>query len=506
MTSAPEYLLSRWLFLRLLALVYLLAFTSLAPQVLGLVGPTGILPADQFLERAREFYGADAYRQLPTLLWFSASEGALLALSWGGVVVSLLALAGIAPTLLFALLWVAYLSLTIAGQTFLSFQWDVLLLEAGLLACIYAPLGWWPRLSGGPPPSSVVRWAIWLLAFKVTFLSGVTKLVSGDITWRGLTALTFHYETQPIPAWTSWFAHQLPVGVHMASVLAMFVIELAVPFGALAPAHFRRVRAAACVLMSLLQVSIAFTGNYGFFSLLTIALYLALLDDRHLLSAAGPFGRSTAISTGTPEPRGWRVLVLAVGAAILFISALTTWHEMTYTRPRPQWSARIVQLVQPTHSINGYGLFRTMTTERPEIIVLGSHDGVEWSEYAFRWKPGALDRRPGFVQPHMPRLDWLMWFAALDPLSHQYWLSSLVDHLLDGTPAVRDLLGEEPFRDAPPQFVRLALYDYRFTGTAGDDPANWWRREFQSYLTGPISRPSLAQNSRSSHRLSPDRR
>ncbi len=329
---------------------------------------------------------------------------------------SLLALAGIAPTLLFVLLWVAYLSLTIAGQTFLSFQWDVLLLEAGLLACLYAPLGWWPRLSGGPPPSSVMRWAIWLLAFKVTFLSGVTKLVSGDATWRGLTALTFHYETQPIPAWTSWFAHQLPVGVHMASVLAMFAIELAVPFGALAPAHFRRVRAAACVLMGLLQVSIAFTGNYGFFSLLTIVLYLALLDDQHLRSAAGPFGRSTSISTGTPEPRGWRVLVLTVGAAILFISTLTIWHEMTYTRPRPRWSARIVQLVQPTHSINGYGLFRTMTTERPEIVVLGSHDGVEWSEYAFRWKPGALDRRPGFVQPHMPRLDWLMWFAAPRPV------------------------------------------------------------------------------------------
>ena len=143
MTGAPEYLLSRWLFLRLLALVYLLAFASLAPQVLGLVGPAGILPADQFLERAREFYGADAYRQLPTLLWFSASEGALLALSWGGVVVSLLALAGIAPTLLFVLLWVAYLSLTIAGQTFLSFQWDVLLLEAGLLGAST------PRSGGG---------------------------------------------------------------------------------------------------------------------------------------------------------------------------------------------------------------------------------------------------------------------------------------------------------------------------------------------------------------------
>ncbi len=496
MTSTPQFLLSRWLFLRLLALTYLAAFASLAPQVLGLIGPEGLLPVDPFLDGAREFYGADAYRLLPTLLWLSAGEGALLALCWGGVALSLIALTGAAPTLLFALLWVAYLSLTIGGQTFLSFQWDVLLLEAGLLACLYAPLGWWPRRPTLGPPSRLVRWLIWLLAFKVSFLSGITKLVSGDVTWRGLTALMFHYETQPIPAWTSWFVHHLPDWMQMASVVGMFAIELVVPFGALVPARFRRVRGTACALMCLLQLTIAFTGNYGFFNLLTLALYLALLDDRHI-ATVGPTRLQqggSAAPAGPPEPRAWRTFVLVVGSAVLCVSMLTIWHEITYTRPRPEWSNRIVSIVRPFRSISGYGLFRTMTTERPEIIVLGSQDGITWAEYSFRWKPGVLDRRPGFAQPHMPRLDWLMWFAALDPFSHQDWLQSLVNHLLDGTPAVRNLLGDEPFRDVSPRYVRLALYDYRFTTPdEAAETGNWWRREFRAYLTGPISKSGPTQ-------------
>ena len=490
MTPTPEFHLSRWLFLRLLAFVYLLAFASLAPQVVGLIGREGLLPVDQFLDRAHEFYNADAYLLLPTLLWFSPSSNALLMLCWSGVLLSLLALVGGAPTLTFAVLWAVYLSLTVAGQTFLSFQWDVLLLEVGLLACLYAPLGWWPRLSSERRPPPLLRWLIWVLAFKVTFLSGVTKLVSGDDTWRALTALMFHYETQPIPAWTSWFAHHMPDWIQMASVLTMFVIELVVPFAALAPIRFRRVRAGACALMCLLQVGIGLTGNYGFFNLLTIVLYLALLDDRHIsgILLASIAERPRAIRSGRPEPRSWRILVLGAGSTILLMTTLSLWHEMTYTRPHPEWSNRLIGYVQPFRSINGYGLFRTMTTERPEIVVEGSSDGVTWTEYAFRSKPGNVDRRPGFVQPHMPRLDWLMWFAALDPLSHQHWLATLVDHLLDGTPTVRDLLDEDPFPNAPPRFVRLALYQYHFT--TPDEKAetgNWWRRELRSYLTDTIS-------------------
>ena len=487
----PQFLLSRWLFLRLLGVVYLIAFASLGTQIVALVGSDGLLPIGAYLERVYEVYGAEGYVLLPTLAWISASDAFLQILCWGGVALSAVALAGIAPTLTFALLWVVYLSLTVAGQTFLSFQWDVLLLETGLLAVLYAPLGWWPRGSTEARPVALVRWLIWGLAFKLTFLSGVTKLVSTDETWADWTALTYHYWTQPIPAWTSWYVHHAPDWLHSASVGGMFFVELIVPFAILVPPRFRRLRIIAFGLLCLLQVGIGATGNYGFFGLLTVVLYLTMLDD----AVVGRFlpRRLTSRSNGADqterarEPRPWRLGVGAVALLIAVMSAATLWQEATYTRPHPI-ADTLLAWVSPTRSINGYGLFRTMTTERPEIIVEGSRDGETWVEYAFRWKPGELARRPPFVQPHMPRLDWQMWFAALDPRQHAHWLTPLLYALLEGSPPVLALLDDNPFPDGRPRHVRLSLYQYQFTTPdEGAVSGDWWRREFVGYLTEAVS-------------------
>ena len=171
------------------------------------------------------------------------------------------------------------------------------------------------------------------------------------------------------------------------------------------------------------------------------------------------------------------------------MSVITVWHESTYTRPHPEWSNWLSNVVRPIRSINGYGLFRTMTTERPEIIVEGSFDGTSWTEYAFRWKPGDVGRRPRFVQLHMPRLDWQMWFAALDPYGNQHWLTSMLDGLLENRPAVLGLLDGNPFLDAPPRYVRLVQYRYDFTTPEErQETGAWWRREFMGYLTEPVSR------------------
>ena len=484
LVAPPRYVLSRWVFLRLLAVVYLIAFASLAPQLRGLVGEQGLLPAADLLARAGEFYGAAAWYEFPTLAWLAPGDAGLLVICWAGILLSLLAMWCVAPVLTFGLLWLLYLSLTVAGQTFLAFQWDTLLLETGLLACLYAPLGWRPGLGGGRDTVPAARWLIWALAFKLTFLSGVTKLVSGDPTWSGLTALTFHYQTQPLPAWTSWYAHQLPAWFHMGSAAVMFGIELIAPFLVLAPPRFRRTRAAACALLCALQIGIAATGNYGFFNLLTVVLYLALLDDKTL---KGLLPRSLAARGARGfwriEPAPWRTAVAVMAAGILFISALTTWHEVTYRQGRPEWSDRIVRLVAPFRSINGYGLFRSMTTVRPEIVVEVSADGAEWREQPFRWKPGDPGRAPGFVQPHMPRLDWQMWFAALDPAGAEVWLQALLDKLLAGEPAVTRLLGEPPLGGEPPRHVRLAYYRYDFSSfEEGRASGDWWRREPAGYI------------------------
>ena len=322
------------------------------------------------------------------------------------------------------------------------------------------------------------------------FLSGITKLVSGDVPWREFTALTFHYQTQPMPTWISWYAHHLPAGFHSVSVATMYGIELIVPFLVFAPVRCRRTRAVACAVLCLFQLGIAATGNYGFFNLLTIILCLTLLDDQHLAwflpEALSTHRGSDPIRA---EPSAWQRGVVAAAGLIAVVSGIMVWHGSTYTRPHPGWSNLIVNVVRPLRSINTYGLFRTMTTERPEIIIEGSTDGQIWTEYAFRWKAGDLGRRPRFVQPHMPRLDWQMWFAAHDPYRAQYWLSALMDGLLEHSPAVLSLLDAPPFLEQPPRYVRLVRYWYEFTTPAeGRETGDWWKREFDGYLTEGVSK------------------
>src|SRR5262249_2595334 len=184
--------------------------------------------------------------------------------------------AGIAQAPCLFLLWVLYLSLTIVGNVFLGFQWDSLLLETGLLAVAFAPVRLWSDLRRGMAPSRLALWPLRWLLFRLMFASGCVKLLSGDRTWHDLTALTFHYETQPLPTWVGWYAHQLPVGFQKASCAAMFGVELGIPFAIWFP---RRIRFVGCACFVLLQLAIMVTGNYTFFNYLALALCLTLLDD-----------------------------------------------------------------------------------------------------------------------------------------------------------------------------------------------------------------------------------
>jgi hypothetical protein len=339
------------------------------------------------------------------------------------------------------------------------------------------------------------------LAFKVTFLSGLTKILSGDPTWANLTALQYHYETQPLPMWTGWYAHQLPPMVQVWSAAGMFCIELVVPWMIFLPPRWRRARLIACVLLVALQLGIAATGNYGFFNLLTIVLYLAILDDRQSRGSVGQLApESQSIAGG---PARWRLVANGIAVVIAVLSLMTVFREIDLTWGRSPmverlWSPRLLAWIAPFDSVNGYGLFRVMTTERPEIVIEVSSDGVAWKEQEFRWKPGDVKRRPPMVQPHMPRLDWQMWFAALDPVSAQRWLRSLLDHLLAGDASVTHLLAPSPLggpalserqRVEGSRFARLAYYRYHFTSRQeAAQTGAWWKREFVGYLTDVVRR------------------
>ena len=480
-SGPPSYILTRWLFIRLVGMIYFIAFVSLGVQILGLVGSNGILPAADFLEAVHQNLGSDAYWQLPTLAWLDCSDGFLQLLCWGGAGVSLLVVLRVAPAVMLLMAWVFYLSLYKVGQTFLSFQWDLLLLETGLLAIFLAPWKLLPRLSAEPPPPRVVLWLIRWLLFRLIFCSGVVKLLDenpADPTWHQLTALTYHYETQCIPNAIAWYAHQLPLWFQKFSVVCMFIIEIGVPFLIFLT---RRPRALAFFALLFLQLLIILTGNYNFFNLLTIALCVTLLDDACLRrwlprkTAETGASRRDRPRIGLPQWLSNGVL------AIVVLSVSGIWMVETFVGfgELPPAGQEVLRYSMRFGSINNYGLFRSMTTKRPEIIVEGSNDRRTWLAYEFKWKPGDLSRRPGFVAPHQPRLDWQMWFAALGDFHYarNRWFAAFEKRLLEGKPEVLALLDTNPFADGPPRWVRAVLYDYHFTDAdTRREQGTWWTR------------------------------
>jgi predicted DCC family thiol-disulfide oxidoreductase YuxK len=477
-TRPATYVLVRALFLRLLGLVYLIAFSSLYMQMDGLFGSHGILPASELVQAAAQQLHASRWWVLPTLAYFNSSDPFLHGLCLAGIIGSILLSIGITPLLMTIVLWCCYLSLVSIGQIFLGYQWDALLLETGFLAILWAPAFW--ASSRARPPRSVLFLLRWLL-FRLMFLSAIVKWAN-DEAWRNLTALRFHFETQPLPTWTSWSAHQSPHWLLAAACACMFIIEGVVPFLYFAP---RRTRFLAFWLTVLFQLTIMATGNYGFFNLLTIALAVVLLDD----VAIARLLRRRVPEISSIRPAHVRRWIIAPFAAVVFlVGAMTGIDRATSFRPR--WPApleALAEYVTPFDVANSYGLFAVMTKTRPEIILEGSDDGVNWKPYKFKWKPGDVDRAPQFCEPHMPRLDWQMWFAALRG-QPEPWFLSFVSRLLHGQPEVLHLMGKNPFPDHPPRYIRAMLYDYRFSDPQTRQRTSaWWVRTPIRIFLQPVS-------------------
>jgi predicted DCC family thiol-disulfide oxidoreductase YuxK len=469
-TEPTSFRLTGQIFLRSLGIIYIIAFVSLWVQIDGLIGSRGILPVGSYLSAIKSSYGPERYWLLPTLCWLNSSDFFLHLLCWGGVISGALMVLGIAQLPAAAVSWVCYLSLVGAGQIFLGYQWDCLLLEAGLLAVLFAPVQFFA--AHRPEPSRIILWLLRWLLFRVMFMSGVVKLSSGDATWRNWTALRYHYETQPLPPWTSWYFFQAPLWFAKLSCGVVFLCELLIPLLIFGP---RRIRLLAFWGIIFFQLLIIVTGNYGFFNLLTIALCFCLVDDafwRWVFRLKAP----QTLAKPTSPARSW---LNGVSAVILLAVTVPKCIDafgapITWPAPIPE----LTQWTEPFESTNGYGLFAVMTTQRPEIIIEGSDDGISWKPYAFKWKPGDVDRRPAFVIPYMPRLDWQMWFSALEVPSTNPWMMSFMSRLLEGSPPVLRLLGDNPFPERPPRYVRGVLYQYHFTGAkTRRQTGAWWRRE-----------------------------
>jgi len=491
----PSYSVARRWFLRSLGLIFLIAFVSFWVQIDGLIGANGIIPVREFLPAAHAQLGDRAWSIQPTLCWFNSSDAFLHFLCGGGIVLSLLLIFGIAPALSLVGLVVFYLSLAIAGQTFLSFQWDILLLETGFLSIFLAPWRLWPvaaavsaakgfQSAGGTPASTVdppiSRAALFLLKvllFKLMIMSGVVKLTSGDDSWLNLSALDYHYWSQPLPTVIGWWADQSPEWFKKFSVAFCLVVEIIVPFFIWAP---RRLRLLACGLLIFLQIMIAATGNYNFFNLLTIALCLLLVDD-------AVWHRKNSTVTDRRYKYSDRLSIYATVVVLVLTLPLNARLIYSAFKPEAEWSGLLGSVYARAEAfriVNGYGLFRVMTKDRKEIVIEGSADGIDWKPYEFKWKPGDVMRAPGWCAPHQPRLDWQMWFAALGSYPQNPWFVKTVISLLHGKPAVAGLFERNPFPQSPPQYVRATFYRYRFTTVQEHrETGAWWKRqELGEYL------------------------
>ncbi|MEO6741374.1 MAG: lipase maturation factor family protein [Chthoniobacteraceae bacterium] len=491
----PRFLAARRVFAFALGAIFLVAFWSWGSQVRGLVGGHGLIPVSEQLASARA--AGISFWQMPSLSWLAEGDAMLLAQCWLGALLALAMCAGFFPGACALLCWALYLSLMTVGESFANFQWDALLLETALLAALWLPWRARPDWSHESRAEKIGRWLLWWLFVRMILESGIVKLTWGDETWLGYSALDYHFETQPLPLWTSWYAHQFPRWLLRAACWFTYFVEIATPLLLLAPARWRFLRHGAVLLQVLLQIGILKTGNYTFFNWLTIALCVPFLDD-----AFRGF-RRLRLPAVEKKPRHWWPLIPAGALALASLCftfdgfsgafagiagqeaemrRMREEFERTKKYPRAPWHAAL-------RSFNGYGLFRTMTLTRPEIILEGSGDGVNWHEYEFPDKAGDIYRRPSLVAPFQPRLDWQMWFAALAPQRYGYLLERLMHRVLEGEPTVLALLDKNPFASPAPRFVRLSFYDYRFTRSE-DHTAAWWKRDRKGF-TQPLSLESF---------------
>lgn len=506
--------LSGTLFWRCLGMIYAVAFLSFGLQASGLVGDNGILPVNDYFLAVEEY--ADTRENvsplslIPSLLWLGEPGTVLNYCIWGGFAASILLIMGILPGLATVLCWLCYLSLVNAVPVFLSYQWDALLLETGFLAILFVPWVAWQNVRAPHDPPRIARWLVWWLLFRLMFESGIVKLVMPEgvtlNSWTELTALNFHYFTQPLPNNRSWFIHWLPDWLHQASIIGMLFIELVVPFMILGP---RRIRSLAFHLLVFLQILIMASGNYGFFNLLTIVLCLSLIDDQVLPAKIRQWLKpepKTSRWENSLAPLGW--IRIPIACLLFGIGGLQVLNQAKVINLNDQISglndkANVVLPVYNAASrfnlINPYGLFRVMTTERPELVIEGRIDGDEWRAYEFRYKAGNPAEPPQAVLGHMPRLDWQMWFAALN-LNYQgqypNWFASFLKSLALQRQDVINLLQYNPFPEQAPDQLRIRLYRYEFTTPEERaETGNWWKRTLRPELTRIIRTDRLIESS-----------
>jgi hypothetical protein len=517
--GAPGRLVPRWIFLRALAAIYFSAFYSLLFQIKGLIGPEGIMPADDYLAAVAHQFPSSKLWFAPTLFWLSSSSHALMLVTWIGLAASIVAFVNLWPRLTFFLCFVCFLSFVSAANEFSNYQSDGMLLEAGFIALFFVPPGLLPGLGACTPPSRASMFLLQWEWFRIYFESGMVKLVSGDRQWRTLTAMDEYYQNGPLPTWIGWYVQHLPHWFQAASAAGTLVLELAVAWMMFFP---RRVRIVCFFIVTLWEVGVILTANYTFLNYLVLSLGFLLLDDKLLLCfvparlrgaakegveapgaeqapdpAESADNETEAANDRVPSDRIPRMLGRNLSAVRLaFAAVMLTWIFYDTTAEMIEIPFRTLPL--PTLPIealehlriaNQYGLFAVMTNGRYEIEFQGSNDGENWTPYPFRNKPQALNEAPRIYAPYQPRFDWNLWFASLGDWRQDDMVPFTEERLLENDKDVLALFRSNPFAQAPPRYVRAVLWQYWFTTREEKRiTGNWWRRQLLGLYAPVLTR------------------
>ena len=481
--SPPSYWLTRFMILRLLGIIYAVAFLVAINEIVPLIGSDGLLPAGIFLKEVRHALGSTSagFTRLPSVFWFGHSDGALLTVSWIGFVLSLVVIAGYANAPIIAIIWFLYMSIVHVGQEWYGYGWEIQLSETGFLAIFLCPLLDMRPFPKRAPPTPVIFLFRWLI-FRIMLGSGLIK-IRGDEIWRNGTALYYHFETQPIPGPLSRWFHFLPKVLLKLGVWFNFLSELIAPWFVFWP---RMARHIAGIVIVLFQLSIILSGNLSFLNWLTIIPALACFDDGFWARILpGALVRKANAAMENPVPSG--PMLTTAWIVTIIVAILSIQPALNLLSPGQVMNTSY----DPLELVNTYGAFGTVGHERYNVIFEGTmnenpNDSTGWKPYVYKGLPVALDKRPPQIAPYQLHLDWQMWFASMGSPDEYTWTFNLVWKLLHNDHQVISLFANNPFPDKPPRYVRAILYQYSFA-KPGNPQGLWWNRKRLGEWLPPLS-------------------
>lgn len=527
--------LVRVVFLKALAFIYGIAFTVAYKQNKALIGDNGITPAREVLKQAenrgemkrksRTEWLADggledgkfqnpivksvasnplaqkviadgrvqrmcerlwdrsdsAGRPVTTLLWLARDrfnlnpwlDGIAIA---GISMASLVFYHGAANAPLLLGLWLCQRSLWAVGGPWYAYGWEPQLAELGFHALFLVPLRSMNPF-GAPPVPGIVAWTIRWYLFRIMLGAGLIKMKGGK-QWKDLSAMYYHYETQPVPNPLSKYFHFAPNWWHRWEVLTNHFVELIGPFLLLMP--FRPLRLAGGIIQMSFQAVLILSGNLSFLNWLTAIPALFCFDDKFLsrFFSYGEVAAATAahnIDAFLPASTARRIVSLLFGLLIARLSVPVVKNLLAKQQ-------LMNGSFDPLRLVNTYGAFGTVNEEREELVVSSAMDAMgEWKEYEFPVKPGDPEKRPRWISPYHYRLDWQMWIAsAMGSISRSRWMYTFLTKILEGDQhVIKTLLAKDPWEGLTPKYIRVDRYRYKFSPKSNDGTKGpYWDREF----------------------------